>query len=134
MILLEALSKPRPRRFKPPQRDAHGQACWLMEEVVAATFAVPVAELRLPSRRSADAAFARQTAMYLAHAVFGLNHHQVGRLFRRDRTTARHACRLVEQRRDNAAFDRVLQSLENMCAGLSPGHKAPAQIRPEERP
>jgi hypothetical protein len=129
MILLEALPKPRPRRCKPPQRDAHGQACWLMEELVAATFAVPVAELRLPSRRSADAAFARQTAMYLAHAVFGLNHHQVGSLFRRNRTTARHACRLVEQRRDNAAFDRVLQSLESMCADLSPGLPTPPQAR-----
>ncbi|HEY2757312.1 MAG TPA: helix-turn-helix domain-containing protein [Pseudolabrys sp.] len=121
MNLLEALPKPRPRRCKPPLRDAHGQACWLMEEVVAATFAVPVAELRLPSRRSADVAFARQTVMYLAHAVFKLNHHQVGNLFRRDRTTARHACRLVEQRRDNAAFDRVLQSLESICAGLPRG-------------
>jgi hypothetical protein len=121
MNLLESLPEPRPRRCKPPLRDIHGQACWLMEEAVAATFAVPVAELRLPSRRSADVAFARQTAMYLAHAVFGLNHHQVGKLFRRDRTTARHACRLVEQRRDNVALDRVLQSLECICASLPCG-------------
>jgi chromosomal replication initiation ATPase DnaA len=78
MSLLEALPKPQPRRCKPPLRNAHGQTCWLMEEVVAATFAMPVAELSLPSRRSTDVAFARQTAMYLAHAVFGLNHHQVG--------------------------------------------------------
>jgi chromosomal replication initiation ATPase DnaA len=107
MTLLEVLHKPRPRRCKPPLRDAHGQVCWLMEEVVAATFAVPVTELRLPSRRSADVAFARQTAMYLAHVVFGLTHNKVGKLFRRDRTTARHACMLVEQRRDNAAFDHA---------------------------
>jgi hypothetical protein len=79
MTLLEVLHKPRPRRCKPPLRDAHGQVCWLMEEVVAATFAVPVTELRLPSRRSADVAFARQTAMYLAHVVFGLTHNKVGK-------------------------------------------------------
>jgi DnaA-like protein len=118
MILLQALPKPRPCRCKPPLREAYGQICWLMEEVVAAKFAVPVAELRRPSRRSADVAFARQTAMYLAYAVFGLNHNQVGRLFRRDRTTARHACRLIERRRDDAAFDRVLQSLERACAEI----------------
>jgi hypothetical protein len=127
MTLLEVLHKPRPRRCKPPLRDEHGQVCWLMEEVVAATFAVPVAELRLPSRRSADVAFARQTAMYLAHVVFRLSHDKVGRLFRRDRTTARHACRLIEERRDNAAFDRVLQSLESICANLS--RTLPRQVR-----
>src|SRR5262245_38129912 len=105
MILLEALPKPRPPRRQRPPRDAHGQICWLMEESVAATFAVPVAELRLPSRRRADVALARQTAMYLAHVSFGLSHDKVGKLFRRDRTTARHACRSVEAQRDNAAFD-----------------------------
>jgi Bacterial dnaA protein helix-turn-helix len=130
MTQLEVLHKPRPRRCKPPQRDAHGQVCWLTEEVVAATFAVPVAELRLPSRRSADVAFARQTAMYLAHVVFGLTHEKVGQLFRRDRTTARHACVLVEERRDNPAFDRVLQSLEGICIELSRGLKTPPQVRP----
>jgi hypothetical protein len=37
---------------------------------------------------------------------------------------------LVEQRRDNAAFDRTLQSLEDICVELSRGLKTPPQVRP----
>ena len=69
-----------------------------LETVVAATFAVPVIDLRAGSRGSAAVAFARQSAMYLAHIAFGLSYAEVGRMFGRDRTTAAYACRLVEER------------------------------------
>jgi hypothetical protein len=35
-----------------------------------------------------------------------------GRLFGRDRTTVAHACCVVEDRRDDPAFDRALDLLE----------------------
>ena len=43
--------------------------------------------------------------MYLAHVVCGLSLTEVGALFARDRTTAAHACRVVEDRRDDAELD-----------------------------
>ncbi len=87
-----------------------------LEAVVAATFAVPIAALRGESRGCARAAFARQSAMYLAHVTFGLNCTDVGRLFGRDRTTAAHAFRTVEDKRDDPFFDAVLTALETSCA------------------
>jgi chromosomal replication initiation ATPase DnaA len=86
-----------------------------LEAMVAATFAVPLAALRGQSRGCARAAFARQSAMYLAHVVFGLTCADVGRLFGRDRTTAAHACRVIEDRREDPFFDAVLTALEASC-------------------
>ena len=68
--------------------------------------AVPVGELVAHSRRSPSVAFARQSAMYLAHVSFGLSFSEVARGFRRDRTTAAHACQLVEDRRDDPTVGR----------------------------
>jgi chromosomal replication initiation ATPase DnaA len=88
-----------------------------LEAVVAATFAVPPAELRASTRRTARIALARQSAMYLAHVAFGLSCADVGRFFGRDRTTAAHACRVIEQRRDDPFLDAILSALEMTCVG-----------------
>jgi chromosomal replication initiation ATPase DnaA len=101
-----------------------------MEAATAAAFAVPVDELRAPSRRAPAAVFARQSAMYLAHVVLGLRYSEIGRLFRRDRTTAAYACQLVEDRRDDPAIDRVLVTLEGLCGDLARGMLARPQVRP----
>lgn len=93
--------------------------CRQLESVTAAAFAVPVCELRAPSRRARSVAFARQSAMYLAHVTLGLTYSATGRLFDRDRTTAAYACRLVEDRRDDPAVDRMLLALEDTCGGLA---------------
>jgi chromosomal replication initiation ATPase DnaA len=84
----------------------------------AAAFAVPIEEIGAPTRRSPNVALARQSAMYLAHVAFGLTLREVGRAFGRDRTTAAHACRLIENRRDDPAVDAILGALESACAAL----------------
>jgi len=130
MTLLETLHKKPRRRRRPRRQPAHDDTtriCLLLEAAVAATFGVPPAELRAPSRCRADVAFARQTAMYLAHVALGQSCSAVGRLFERDRTTAAHACRLIEARRDNPAIDRQLSTLEEICHDLALGR---AEARP----
>jgi chromosomal replication initiation ATPase DnaA len=69
-------------------------------------------ELVAATRRSADVAFARQVAMYLAHVGAGLSMSEVGRGFGRDRTTVAHACRHVEDRRDDPRIEAMLVCLE----------------------
>lgn len=105
----------RPRR---PGRKSAQRLCDVVALATAAAFAVPVGELVAATRRSHYAAFARQSAMYLAHVSFGLSYSEIGRAFGRDRTTAAHACQLIEERRDDPAVDAVLGSLENACATL----------------
>ena len=101
----------------------------LVETVVAAAFAVRVSELWAPTRRAAPVAFARQTAIYLAHTVMGLNYSAIARAVGRDRTTVAHACRVLEQRRDDPAIDAIVGRLEHAiderigaCAPR-PGHR-----------
>jgi hypothetical protein len=93
----------------------------------AAAFAVPVGELHAPTRRSSYVALARQSAMYLSHVAFGVSLSDVGRSFGRDRSTAAHACRLIEDRRDDPAVDAVLASLESACRTLR--HRLAAPVR-----
>ena len=87
-------------------------ACRFIEAIVSAALGISVAEIRAKSRGRAAAAFARQTAMYLAHVHFGLDLSQVGAHFGRDRTTVAHACARVEDSRDDPKFERVLACLE----------------------
>jgi chromosomal replication initiation ATPase DnaA len=101
-----------------PSRKTAQRLCDLAAIATASAFALPLAELTVATRGAPDAAFARQSAMYLAHVAFGLSFSAIGRAFGRDRTTAAHACRLVEDRREDPAVDAVLASLESACASL----------------
>lgn len=94
------------------------------QEAVARAWNVPVAELRSPTRRSASVAQARQVAMYLSHVIYGVSLASVGQHFGRDRTTAAHACRRIEDRRDDASFDRLLDELSDRLRG-TPEHRSP---------
>ena len=62
--------------------------------------------------------------MYLAHVALGLNFTEVGRAFGRDRTTAAHACRAIEDRREETHLDIALADLEQALRrdlGVAPG-------------
>lgn len=83
-----------------------------VQETIARAFKVSVSEMRAPTRRTAPVALARQIAMYLMHVVFGVSLSSVGRHFGRDRTTAAHACRQIEDRRDDHGFDLIVDRLE----------------------
>ncbi|WP_330998256.1 helix-turn-helix domain-containing protein [Devosia faecipullorum] len=65
-----------------------------------------------PSRCRADAARARQLAMYLTHVVLGQSLTAVGIAFGRDRTTVSYACALIEDMRDDPHFDEDVSRLE----------------------
>ena len=91
----------------------------VLEQAVSGVFMVGSADLWAGTRRHPRAAFARQVAMYLAHVTCGLTLTEVGEVFARDRTTVAHACGLVEDLRDAAAFDRSLELLEGVLRALS---------------
>lgn len=86
----------------------------VISSIVSAAFDVPVKDLRLPKRGRAKVALARQVAMYLSHVVLRMTLCDAGRLYSRDRTTAAHACGLVEDLRDEQRFDTLLSLLEEM--------------------
>jgi hypothetical protein len=110
-----------------PLRQAAGAR--LAEAAMAVIARIPLAALRGPRRGRAPAALARQTAMYLAHVAFGLTFTRVGICFGRDRTTVRHACAVIEDRRDDPVQEFALSALELALLALTRALEAP--IPPE---
>jgi len=100
----------------PSNRAHHAQ---LVRLFVAAALNVPAGALLSATRGSSAISHARQIAMYLTHVVFSMTLTDVGAAFGRDRSTASHACRLVEWQRDNASFDRFLSHLEQHLRAAS---------------
>ncbi len=94
------------------------RALFVMDLVALAT-GVPAAQIRSETRGHARAARARQVAMYLAYVSFEWPLARIGAAFGRDRTTAGYACRLIEDLRDDRAFDIRLEHLE-MCLKSAP--------------
>jgi hypothetical protein len=88
------------------------------QHLVAYAFQVDPADIAAPTRRSPDAAFARQAAMYLTHVVFEMSLARVADAFGRDRTTAAHACHRIEDGRDDPAFDALMDRLETVLRSL----------------
>lgn len=89
-----------------------GRTQRFLESVVSCAFDVPVEGVRRAGRGPAPVALTRQVAIYLAHTRLGLTFSAAGAMFDRDRTTAAHACRTVEDFRDDERFDETLGYLE----------------------
>jgi chromosomal replication initiation ATPase DnaA len=98
--------------------------------LVAAQRGASIAQLLHPRRGLAGIALTRQLAMYLTHTMLGLSLTEVGALFGRDRTTVSHACALIEDQRDDAAFDEAIGRLELAIERLA-GEEiaAPREVR-----
>jgi hypothetical protein len=84
-----------------------------LEGLVARIFSVRKGELRALNRGTREVQVARQSAMYLAHVTLGLDYTACGLAFGRDRTTAAHACRRIEDMRDDPYLDAALSLIES---------------------
>lgn len=101
----------------PEPTDARPQdVCRIVTACVAFDFGIDADTLRTTLRGSRRVVHARQIAMYIAHVGFGLSFEAVGQAFGRDRTTAAHACRAIEDSRDDIWFDCRVATLELVCA------------------
>jgi len=123
------ITSPAAARTRHRRRHADERLCRLVGGIVASAFGVAVRDLRAPSRGPAPVAFARQAAMYIGHVVFGLSLNRLGRGFGRDRTTARHACRTIEERRDDPKIDRALGVLEAVCCDAVAARRSGRRVR-----
>lgn len=96
---------------------ADAAAARLAVSVAAYALNVPLKEVAHRGRGRAQAAFARQVAMYLCHVGFEFSLARVASAFGRDRSTVAHACHIVEDRREQPQFDRWIGTLETMMRG-----------------
>jgi hypothetical protein len=100
----------------PKRRDERTMAlCEGMIDIAAALYSVPSRELRRSGRSPLGVARVRQIAMYTAHTTLRVSMREVGRAFGRDRSTVAHACRMVEELRDDKEFDKLLSITERVA-------------------
>ncbi len=105
---MSRLSRPAPSPV-----EADRERAVLIAHLVAFATGVPAGEMLTSGRAALAASDARHLAMYLAHTGLGWPLSRVGAAFGRDRTTVGHACRRVEDRRDDPDFDLRVEELED---------------------
>ncbi|WP_439273334.1 helix-turn-helix domain-containing protein [Pseudochrobactrum sp. HB0163] len=86
--------------------------CEALFVLLSSYFKVPLQELRSVQRGKKNIARIRQLGMYLAHTMFGLSMAEVACAFNRERTTVKHACHVIEDMREDEAFDRNVSAFE----------------------
>ena len=105
--------------YQVPVRQEDRIRAGLALQLVAASTGVPKERMEARTRLGGRACRARWLAMYLAYVIFQWPLERVGAAFGRDRTTAGHACRQIEDLRDDRRFDDMMERLE-ACLRLSP--------------
>ncbi|CAN7225096.1 MULTISPECIES: helix-turn-helix domain-containing protein [Ensifer] len=90
--------------------------CRLVQNLTAE--AVHLAADRIPLLRDRRRAkcHVRQIAMYVCHVVLQISQGDIANAFERDRTTVRHACSVIEDRRDAADFDAFIETIERLVS------------------
>jgi chromosomal replication initiation ATPase DnaA len=88
--------------------------------LVGIAVGISPAEILSPCRGSTRAAFARQLSMYLLHTSLSLPYGEIARICGRDRTTVSHACRTIEDLRDDWRQDRLIQDIEEILLAVDP--------------
>lgn len=94
-----------------PRRDE--DRAYLAGALVAYALGLKQEDVLSAERGTPVHARARHIAMYLTHAACGMSLARVARAFGRDRSTVSHACRLVEDYREDADFDTWVEQLSS---------------------
>jgi Bacterial dnaA protein helix-turn-helix len=102
------------------RRAGDGAAARLAAGVAGYALGVAADNVLELTRGSANEALARQVAMYLCHVAFELSLARVATAFGRDRSTVAYACHAIEDRREEARFDRWIAELEAMLREAPP--------------
>ena len=92
--------------------------CGRMMLIASELFNVSTADLLQPGRSTRAVARARQIAMYVAHVALRMTMTDVARGFGRDRSTVSHACNVVEDMREDPAFDRMVANAECLAESV----------------
>jgi hypothetical protein len=61
---------------------------------------------------------ARQISMYVCHVALRMSLSDIAQAYGRDRSTVSHACHVVEDRRDELAFDDFVSAVERLVTAV----------------
>lgn len=92
-----------------PRKDA--DRAYLAAALTAYALGLRFEALLATGRGTPQESRARHIAMYLTHVGLGMSLARVARAFDRDRSTVSYACHVVEDARDDEAFDDLIEQL-----------------------
>lgn len=95
-------------------------AARLVARLVGTKTGTPEARILANDRGKSGEARSRQITMYLLHTSLSLSYTEIAEALFRDRTTVSHACRLIEDGRDNGALNAMLCELEGILELIGP--------------
>lgn len=97
--------------------DEFTTACQAVRVVVSEMYAILGGRLPLAGRKQRRSlCHVRQIAMYVCHVVLQVSLTDIGLAYGRDRTTVGHACRVIEDRRDDQGYDEFVSAVERVVA------------------
>ncbi|WP_246659314.1 helix-turn-helix domain-containing protein [Rhizobium sp. FY34] len=94
------------------------QACRVVRHVVAELVMMTSDRAMLRRDRRRMLCHVRQIAMYVCHVSLSIPLGEIGQAFGRDRTTVSHACHVVEDRRDDSAYDELISTVERIVSAV----------------
>lgn len=94
------------------------QRCRVVRQLTAEMVMLVGERVPLRRDRRRTSCHVRQISMYVCHVVLQISLTDIGYAFRRDRSTVSHACHVVEDRRDDPAFDDFIASVERVVTSV----------------
>lgn len=92
--------------------------CRIVSQITAETISLLSDRVIARRERRRPSCHVRQISMYVCHVALRMSFSDIGAAFGRDRTTVTHACHVVEDRRDDAAFDEFVSAIERMATAV----------------
>lgn len=94
------------------------QACAVIHQMTAEllSFTGERVQIRRDQRRAQ--CHVRQIAMYVCHVTLRIPQGDVAHAYGRDRTTVRHSCSVVEDRRDRPGYDDFVGAVERLAGSV----------------
>jgi hypothetical protein len=92
--------------------------CRIVSQITAEMVSLLSDRVVVRRERRRPACHVRQISMYVCHVALQMSFSDIGAAFGRDRTTVGHACHVVEDRRDDAAFDEFVSAIERMATAV----------------
>ena len=112
LVSTEHSGSARPRPGSLPLRTV----CRIVAHMTGEIFGLVGSRVQLRRDRRRTLCHVRQIAMYICHVALRIPLHEIGLAFGRDRTTVGHACHVVEDRRDDPAFDDFIGAIERIVS------------------
>lgn len=92
--------------------------CRIVRQMVSELIVLLGDRVMLRRDRRRHACQVRQIAMYVCHVALRISLSDIGTAMGRDRSTVSHACHVVEDRRDDNAFDDFVAAVERLVIAV----------------